>query len=98
MSEASLRQEVEKRGLTWVQQILVRYSIRAPRVPASAKREERSKGSKEGESSGTAGPRVYRLPDGSKAMGIGTPDEAKAARAMADSLGIRTILVEEIAS
>lgn len=98
LSDANLRQEAEKRGLTWVQQVLIRYSLRAPRVPASAKREERTKGPKEGAGNAPAGPRVYRLSDGSKAVGVGTPAEAKAARAMAETLGIRTILVEETTS
>ncbi len=97
-SEASLRQEVEKRGLTWAQQVVVRYSLRAPRVPSTAKREDRSKGSKGGEGPTTDGARVYRLTDGSKVIGVGTPDEVKAARAVAETLGIRNILVEELAS
>lgn len=92
LSEASLRQEVERRNLTWVQQVVVRYSLRAPRVPNTAKREERTKGSK---GSDADGPRVYRLSDGSKAVGASTPEEAKAARAVAEPLGIRTILAEE---
>ncbi|MBK9126173.1 MAG: hypothetical protein IPM13_00010 [Phycisphaerales bacterium] len=95
LSEASVRQEVERRGMAWVHQVIVRYSLRAPRVPSAAKREERSKGAKEGDGTVADRPAVYRLPDGSKALGAGTPEEAKAARRVAESLGIKTILAEE---
>ncbi|MBL0926183.1 MAG: hypothetical protein IBJ11_00835 [Phycisphaerales bacterium] len=95
LSEASVRQEVERRGMAWVHQVIVRYSLRAPRVPSAAKREERSKGAKEGDGTVAERPAVYRLPDGSKALGAGTPEEAKAARRVAESLGIKTILAEE---
>lgn len=98
LSEASLRREVERRGLAWTQQVVVRYLLRAPRVPSTAKREERSKGVKGGEEPVAEGLRFYRLSDGSKALGVGTPEEAKAARTVAESLGIRTILAEERAS
>lgn len=94
LSEANLRQEAEKRGLTWVHEVVLRYSLRAPRVPASAKLEDRTKGPKENRADAPAGPRVYRLSDGSKAVGVGTPADAKAARVMAESLGIKTILAE----
>jgi len=95
LSEASLRQEVERRGMTWAHQVVVKYVLKAPRVPSTAKREERAKGSRGGDGRVAEGTRVYRLRDGSRALGAGTPEEAKAARAMADSLGIKTILVEE---
>jgi len=94
LSEANLRQEAEKRGLTWVHEVVVKYSLRAPRVPASAKLEDRTKGPKENRADAPEGPRVYRLSDGSEAVGVGTPADAKAARVMAESLGIKTILAE----
>jgi len=95
LSEAKLRQEVDRRGLTWAQQVVLRYALRAPRVPNTAKREERVKGPKGGDMSVAEGPRVYRLPDGSRALGVGTPEEAKAARKVGEGLGIKIILVEE---
>lgn len=98
LSEAALRQEVERRGMAWVQEVVVRYSLRAPRVPSAAKREERSKGSKDADELVAGRPPVYRLTDGSKAIGAATPEEAKALRPVAESLGIKTILAEERAS
>lgn len=95
LSEASLRQELERRSLTWVQQVVVKYALRAPRLPNTAKREERAKGAKGEHGAVAEGPRVYRLADGSRALGAGTPEEAKAVRTLADSLGIKTILAEE---
>lgn len=95
LSETRLQQEVKERGMAWSQNVVFRYVLRAPRVPSTAKREERSIGSKAGEASVSQRPTVYRLPDGSKALGADTPEEAKAAREVADSLGIKTILAEE---
>jgi hypothetical protein len=95
LSEASVRQEIERRGMAWVQQVVIKYALRAPRVPSNAKREERAKAAKEGEGVVSDRPTMYRLPDGSKALGASTPEEAKAARPVAESLGIKTILAEE---
>lgn len=95
--ETVLRREAEKRGLAWVHSIQFRYAVRAPRLPASAKAERQSKAEGDADKGDGVGPRVFRLPDGSKAVGIRSPGDGKAARVLADSLGIKRVLAVEAA-
>jgi len=95
LPEATLRQEAEKRGLTWVHEVRFQYEVRAPRLPAKAKPETPSKAGAGAAGTATTDVSVYRLPDGSRAVGIASPDHAKAARTLAESLGINAILAME---
>ncbi len=95
--EAVLQREAEKRGLLWVQSIQFRYKVLAPRLPANSKAERNSKAAANGNAWDRANPTVFRLPDGSRAVGIASPDNGKAARALAESLGIKRVLAVEAA-
>jgi hypothetical protein len=91
-NETVLRREAERRGLRWAHSIRFTYRIRAPRLPANAKPESNAKDEKR-QADGT--PRVYRLPDGSRVIGITAPNDRDAAGALAISLGLKRVLVAE---
>jgi len=94
-SEASLRREAEKRGLGWAHVIRFRYHVRAPRLPVNAKAERNPKGEAGDSEPDSKAPRVFRLPDGSRVVGMTSPDQGVAARAMAESLGIKRVVAGE---
>lgn len=94
-NEAALRREAEKRGLVWAHSVQFRYNIRAPRLPANAKPDRPPKPEGDGKESSSTSPRVFRLTDGSKAIGMTSPDDGNEARALATSLGIKRVLAVE---
>jgi len=81
--------------LRWTHSIRFTYRVRAPRLPANAKPEKKAKDEK-GQVDGA--PQVFRLPDGSRVVGIAAPNEREAARALASSLGLKRVLVAETSS
>lgn len=97
LDEAALRRESEKRGLTWAHSIQFRYKVRAPRLPSNAKPEPPPKGDATGKEKDPSNPRVFRLSDGSRVVGMMNPDDAKTARALAESQGIKRVLAVEAA-
>lgn len=97
LDEAALRRESEKRGLTWAHSIQFRYKVRAPRLPSNAKSEQPAKGDAADKQKDNSKPKVFRLSDGSRVVGMLTPDDARAARALAESLGIKRVLAMEAA-
>lgn len=94
-NETVLRREAEKRGLRWTHSIRFTYRVRAPRLPANAKLETNAKDEK---SQVDGAPRVFRLSDGSRVVGVTVPGERDAARALANSLGLKRVLVAETSS
>jgi len=92
LTNEELRREASKRGPIWAHQILFRYTIQPPSLPPKAKLEKRQSRSDGEGVSNDSGPRVYRLPDGSRCVGIATPEQARDGRALADSLGIKRVL------
>lgn len=94
-NETVLRREAEKRGLRWTHSIRFKYRVRAPRLPANAKPEGNPKNEK---AQAERTPRVFRLPDGSRVVGISALSERDAAKALADSLGLKRVLVAETGS
>jgi cardiolipin synthase len=97
LDEAALRRESEKRGLTWIHSIQFRYKVRAPRLPSNAKPEPPTKGEAGGKEKDSSSPRVFRLSDGSRVVGMMTRDDTQVARALAESRGIKRVLAMEAA-
>lgn len=97
LDEAALRRESEKRGLTWMHSIQFRYTVRAPRLPSSAKPEPPAKDGAVGKEKDPSTPKVFHLSDGSRVVGMMTPDDAKVARALAESRGIKRVVAMEAA-
>lgn len=95
LSEDALRREASKRRPIWAHEIQFRYTIQPPRLPPKAKAVKQQKGSDRERAGNEVGPRVYRLPDRSRCVGIATPEQARAGRALADSLGLKRVLAAE---
>lgn len=94
LSEEALRGEASTRGPIWAHEVLFRYTIQPPRLPRKAKLEKRQPSSDSEGVDNDTGPCVYRLPDGSRCVGIATPERGREGRSLADSLGIKRVLAE----
>jgi len=95
LSEEGIRREASKRGPIWAHEVLFCYTIQPPRLPQKAKLEKHQPALDSKGVDNDAGPRVYRLPDGSRCVGIKAPEQAREGRALADSQGIKRVLVAE---
>lgn len=94
LSQEDLRAEASKRGPILAHEVLFRYTINPPTLPREAKVEKRQATPDGRGVDSDTGPRVYRLPDGSRCVGIATPEQGREGRSLADSLGIKRVLAE----